>query len=299
MPEPEGGGRARRAPRGNRAEGPRQDAERRRQDGPDRPRADQRVDRSRSGGAAKRGQDGTRGGPRPTAAGVGPGRTPGPPIPDDVTGRELDPAVRRELAGLSPERAQAVAQHLVMAGWLIDSDPHEAYEHARAARQLAARLAVVREAIALAAYHIGRYDEALAEFRALRRISGGMEYWPVMADCERGLGRPERALRMAGAPEVATLDPGSRVEMRIVAAGARRDLGQLDAAIVTLQVPELDGPASPWVARLRYAYADALGAAGRPDEARRWFARAAQADTEGETGAVERLAELDGVTFVD
>lgn len=296
MPEPEGAGRAR---RGSRAEGPRQDAERRRQDGPRRPRADQRVDRSRSGGTTGRGQGGTRGGQQPTAAGVRPDRTSGPPIPDDVTGRELDPAVRRELAGLSPERAQAVAQHLVMAGRLIDSDPQEAYEHARAARQLAARLAVVREAIALAAYQIGRYDEALAEFRALRRISGGLEYWPVMADCERGLGRPERALRMAGAPEVATLDPGSRAEMRIVAAGARRDLGQLDAAIVTLQVPELDGPASPWVARLRYAYADALGAAGRPDEARHWFVRAAEADTEGETGAVERLAELDGVRFVD
>ncbi len=186
-----------------------------------------------------------------------------------------------------------------MAGQLIDSEPEQAYEHARAARQLAARLAVVREAIALAAYHTERYDEALAEFRALRRISGGTEYWPVMADCERGVGRPERALRMAAAPEVASLDPAGRAEMRIVAAGARRDLGQLDAAIVTLQVRELESPATPWVARLRYAYADALDAAGRSVEAKAWFERAADADADGETGAAERLAELDGVTFVD
>jgi hypothetical protein len=88
--------------------------------------------------------------------------------------------------------------------------------------------------------------------------------------------------------------------MRLVAAGARRDMGQLDAAIVTLQSPELaSNSVQPWTARLRYAYADALLAAGREGEAREWFAKAVESDKDGSTDASDRLAELDGVEFVD
>lgn len=131
-------------------------------------------------------------------------------------------------------------------------------------------------------------------------MTGSVELWPVMADCERGLGRPERALAMAGEPEVQKLDKAGQVEMRLVAAGARRDQGQLEAAIVTLQSPELaSSSVQPWTARLRYAYADALLAAGREDEAREWFAKTLEADKDGSTDASDRLAELDGVEFVD
>jgi hypothetical protein len=105
---------------------------------------------------------------------------------------------------------------------------------------------------------------------------------------------------MAGAPEVHKLDKAGQVEMRLVAAGARRDMGQLDAAIVTLQSPELaSNSVQPWTARLRYAYADALLAAGRENEAREWFAKAVESDKDGSTDASDRLAELDGVEFVD
>jgi hypothetical protein len=77
-------------------------------------------------------------------------------------------------------------------------------------------------------------------------------------------------------------------------------MGQLDAAIVTLQSPELAANSvQPWTARLRYAYADALLAAGRESEAREWFAKAVEADRDGSTDASDRLAELDGVEFVD
>ena len=70
--------------------------------------------------------------------------------------------------------------------------------------------------------------------------------------------------------------------------------------MVALQVPELtSGRLRPWSARLFYAYADALLAAGREDEARDAFARAADADTHGETDAAERLDELDGIELED
>ncbi|MEU1896141.1 hypothetical protein [Streptomyces pristinaespiralis] len=183
---------------------------------------------------------------------------------------------------------------------LIDEDPEQAYAYSRIALRLASRVAAVREAAGFAAYATQKYSEALAEFRAARRMTGTVELWPVMADCERGLGRPERALAMAGEPEVQKLDKAGQVEMRLVAAGARRDMGQLDAAIVTLQSPELaSNSVQPWTARLRYAYADALLAAGRENEAREWFAKALEADKDGATDASDRLAEMDGVEFVD
>ncbi|MEU7109125.1 hypothetical protein ACFQ2B_25235 [Streptomyces stramineus] len=196
--------------------------------------------------------------------------------------------------------AEEVARNLVMVANLLDEEPEEAYEYSRIALRLASRVAAVREAAGFAAYATARYTEALAEFRAARRMTGSVELWPVMADCERGLGRPERALAMAGEPEVAKLDKAGQVEMRLVAAGARKDMGQADAAVVTLQSPELASHSvQPWTARLRYAYADALLAVGREDEAREWFAKALEADQGGMTDASDRLAELDGVEFTD
>ncbi|MEU7210352.1 hypothetical protein AB0E00_15290 [Streptomyces sp. NPDC048110] len=222
------------------------------------------------------------------------------PIPEEVTGDEIDKDVRQELQSLPKTLAEDVARNLVMVARLLDEDPEAAYGYSRVALRLASRVAAVREAAGFAAYANQKYGEALAEFRAARRMTGSVELWPVMADCERGLGRPEKALDMAGAPEVHKLDKAGQVEMRLVAAGARRDMGQLDAAIVTLQSPELASHSvQSWTARLRYAYADALLAAGREQEAREWFAKAVESDRDGSTDASDRLAELDGVEFMD
>ncbi|MFF7215559.1 hypothetical protein ACFZAU_34320 [Streptomyces sp. NPDC008238] len=208
--------------------------------------------------------------------------------------------MRQELMSLPKTLAEDVARNLVMVARLLDEDPELAYGYSRVALRLASRVAAVREAAGFASYATERYAEALAEFRACRRMTGTVDLWPVMADCERGMGRPERALEMAGAPEVHKLDRAGQVEMRLVAAGARRDMGQNDAAVVTLQSPELASNAvHPWTARLRYAYADALLAAGREDEAREWFAKSLEADQSGTTDASDRLAQLDGVAFVD
>ncbi|WP_234365569.1 hypothetical protein [Streptomyces sp. RTd22] len=222
------------------------------------------------------------------------------PIPEDVTGDEIDKDVRQELLSLPKSLAEDVAKNLVMVAKLLDEEPERAYQYSRIALRLASRVAAVREAAGFASYAVAKYSEALAEFRAARRMTGNNDLWPVMADCERGMGRPERALAMAGEPEVQKLDRAGQVEMRLVAAGARRDMGQADAAVVTLQSPELaSNSVQPWTARLRYAYADALLAVSREDEAREWFAKALEADQGGTTDASDRLAELDGVEFVD
>jgi tetratricopeptide (TPR) repeat protein len=165
----------------------------------------------------------------------------------------------------------------------------------------AARLAAVREAVGLTAYATGRYAEALSELRTVRRLTGSNVHLPVMADCERGLGRPERALALATSPEAGRLDHDGQVEMLIVAAGARADLGQHDAAVITLQVPELTSRArGTWLARLRSAYADALASVGRAQEAQDWLVRALDADVDGEAGIAQRLAEdEDGIVLED
>ncbi|MGO1056539.1 hypothetical protein [Crossiella sp. CA198] len=180
-----------------------------------------------------------------------------------------------------------------MAGRLIDEEPEQALAHARFARRKASRIGLVREATGLAAYHAGEWSEALAELRAARRMTGSSGHLAVMADCERALGRPERALELSRSTEAAALTADEAVELRIVAAGARRDLGELDAAVVALQGPDLDVKRrDPWSARLFYAYADNLAAAGRTDEAIQWFISAAEVDDEGETDAAERAIEL-------
>lgn len=224
-----------------------------------------------------------------------PPRVPEPPLPDEVTGAELDKEVRADLRSLSKDGATAVARHLVMVARLLDTDPEGAWQHAQAARRRAGRIGAVREAAGLAAYSAGHYDEALRELRTARRLTGSDVHLPVMADCERGLGRPERALALAASPEAQRLDRAGQVELRIVAAGARIDMGNPEAAVVLLQpTAQKAPPSAPWRARVYSALSDALEAAGRPEEARDWLERAAAADTTGETGAYERLTGQTG-----
>jgi hypothetical protein len=182
-----------------------------------------------------------------------------PDIPEDVTGEELEKTARAELLSLSAENAKVVARHLVCIALFADEDPERAHKHGVAAAHHAGRLAVVRESAGYAAY--------------------------------RGLGRPLKALDMAGSPEVKRLDKAGEIEMRIVASGARRDLGELDAAVITLTCKELKTEGEEWAVRLRYAYADALHAAGRKDEATEWFNKCAEIDGDEITDAQDRASE--------
>lgn len=199
-----------------------------------------------------------------------------------------------QLRGLPEKLALRVARHLAAAGLLIDSDPATAYKHTLAARARAARLAVVREACGEAAYAAGEYAEALSELRAAKRMNGATDYLPIMADCERALGRPERALKLAKSPAVANFVPEAKAEMTIVEAGARRDMGEFDAALRTLEYAPLNSKTrAPWVVRLRYAYADTLAAAGRAEDALEWFHRTEAIDGDEITDAGSRATEIE------
>ena len=261
------------------------------------------VDDTHGGAGERR----PRRGPRPHVPTSGPGRARraqpqrsatdngggAPPVPPDIEANQLAPEIRRELSTLDRATADAVARHLVAAGELIDENPEAALSHARAARARSGRIAAIREAVGIAAYHCGDWAQALAELRAARRMGSKSSLLPLIVDCERGLGRPERAIELARGPEAAQLSGDEADELRIVAAGARADLGQLEQALTILSTPQLDPTRTgTTAARLFYAYAETLLALDRGDEALRWFLRAAAADIEGVTDAEDRVSEL-------
>lgn len=213
-----------------------------------------------------------------------------PRIPDSITGRELDRDVRSELFGLSKETAERVARHMVAAHLLEDSDHETALAHARFAARLGGRVGAVRETYGVLAYRAGDFRTASRELRTALRITGRTDVLPMIADCERGLGRPERALDIAASDDANTLGVGAAIELMIVVAGAYADTGDIGTALRTLEIPALRHKVEGrWQVRLWVAYADLLERADREEEARRWITLAADVDTEGLTDAAERL----------
>lgn len=217
-----------------------------------------------------------------------------------MTGYEVDRSVKNQLRTLSKENAEGVAQHLVMVSELLDVDLEGALAHAETAVRRAGRVPAAREALGLVAYRMGDWARALSEFRTVRRLSGSSHLLPLMVDCERGLGRPDKALELSQSEEAKGLALDERIELAIVVSGVRRDLGQLDAAAAGLvDLVRRISPNRPAAARLYYAYADVQLELGNAETARDWFARAVEADHDLTTDAAERLDELDGVEMLD
>lgn len=197
-----------------------------------------------------------------------------PVVADDVQAKDLDRVARAQLKTLSKENADGVAQHLVMVARLIDTDPALAHAHAVSAARRAGRIAVVRETLAITAYSIGDFALALRELRTYRRISGRDDQLPLMVDSERGLSRPDRALELGRSVPRASLAVEVQVLLAIAMSGARLDLGQTDAALDELQIPQLDpNTAFPWSPALFDAYAAVLEDLGRNAEAEQWWQR--------------------------
>ncbi len=217
-----------------------------------------------------------------------------PELPEGVEPDQLSSAIKRELRSLAKNTAETVAGQLVAAGVLLEVDPDQALVHARVARRLASRVASVREAAGLAAYAAGQFSEALAELRAHRRMTGSIEHVAIVADCERALGRPDKALAEIAETRFGDLPAQTRVEVLLVRSGAHRDLQQPQEALAVLEIGELDSPVvKPWTPRLWYGYAEALLAVGRTDEAADWF-RAVAAIDDAATDAQARAAEISG-----
>lgn len=221
-----------------------------------------------------------------------------PVIPDDVYPKQLDGVARNQLKTLSKENADSVAQHLVMVSRLIETDPQLAHLHAVSAARRAGRIAVVRETLAITAYSIGDYALALRELRTYRRISGKDDQLPLMVDSERGLDRPDRALELGRSVVRSTLPVDVQVQLAIAMSGARLDLGQPDAALVELEIPQLDpSKAFSWSPALFDAYAAVLEDLNRLPDAEVWWEHAERASFALESGDGE--AEDDTIEIVE
>ena len=151
-----------------------------------------------------------------------------------------------------------VAKHLVAAGGLLDLDPERAHEHAKAAMARAGRVAVVREALGIAAYYVEQYDEAVRELRTHRRISGSNDNIALIADAERGRGKPEKALELLKNSEELDLENETRTELVIVAAGAKSDLDDIAGARRLIEAEDFTQKPSGGLVRLMAAYAEVL-----------------------------------------
>ncbi|WP_144795158.1 hypothetical protein [Kocuria palustris] len=221
-------------------------------------------------------------------------RAPRPEVDADITGQELDRDALFQVRALEADNAEAVAQHLVMVARYIDDDPAFALEHARYAVSRAGRVAAVREAAGIAAYETGEFHEALKELRTYRRMTGDQVHLPLMVDCERALGRQDKAIELATSEEAAELPAESRVELAIVVAGIRRDEGDLDGSLKALEIPQLDrNRGFSYSPRLFRAYGEALRGVGRGAEADAWDRQAVVAEAALGTGQFENPEIVD------
>jgi len=225
-------------------------------DAPERPSWQQRVDRPASADKPK-----------------------SPLIPHEIQPEDLDMGVRVQLKTLSAENAEMTARHLAMVAYLAEQDPELAHRHAQAAASRAGRIPVVRETVGITAYFVEDWALSLRELLAHRRMTNSNDHVPMMIDCERGLGRPQRGLELGRTIDRAALSAEVRVSLAIAMSGARLDLGQNETALVELEIKELNpNSVFDYSPRLFWAYADTLEVLGREADAAKWADLATRAD---------------------
>ncbi len=245
-------------------------------DAPERPSWQQRVDRPASADKPK-----------------------SPLIPHEIQPEDLDMGVRVQLKTLSAENAEMTARHLAMVAFLAEQDPELAHRHAQAAASRAGRIPVVRETVGITAYFVEDWALSLRELLAHRRMTNSNDHVPMMIDCERGLGRPQRGLEMGRTVDRAALSADVRVSLAIAMSGARLDLGQNETALVELEIKELNpNSVFDYSPRLFWAYADTLEVLGREADAAKWAdlaARAEKAIAQKNASVFEELAVLEEI----
>ena len=68
-------------------------------------------------------------------------------------------------------------------------------------------------------------------FRTAYRMNGFLDYLPFIADCERGVGNPKKAIELAMSDDAKYLRGEAKAEMFLVYAGALGDLEMWDKAV--------------------------------------------------------------------
>jgi tetratricopeptide (TPR) repeat protein len=177
---------------------------------------------------------------------------------------------------------------------LLDrDDPKAAAAEAEKAKSLAPRSGAIREVLGLAYYGLGRWQDALTELKAYKRISGRPDQNHLIADSLRGLGRPSEAVPLAEEALRAKAVPAeAKAEAIVVAASALADQGRFAEALAFLgRARTRSDVAEEHTLRLWYVRGDILERAGRRAEAAEEFRRIVRHDPSA-FDAAERLAGL-------
>lgn len=196
-------------------------------------------------------------------------RRPGEPkMPKGIEWSMLSTDDRERLRGLSKEHAENIGLHILAAYTLEERDPELALEHAKWVAHQASRIDFARETLAFVAYRQGDYKLALREFRTAFRMNGFLDYLPFIADCERGMGEPKKAIEIAMSDDAKYLRGESKAEMFLVYAGALGDLELWNKAIeIVHTLGRSKGLAGEYRMRAVQAEQYFLEQAGRSDEA--------------------------------
>jgi pentatricopeptide repeat protein len=209
-----------------------------------------------------------------------------------------DEIVRELRSTVRPGKGDILVKTFAEAAAAFAAEDYDAaIRLAEQSKHMALRAVAPRELLGLALYRAGRWQDAIRELSTYRRLSGSLDQNPVMADCYRALGKPEKALELCEQmQEDKRLPPAVLYEGEIVAAGALSDLGRLEEALQRLERLELDPPnAEEHHLRAWYVLADLLERRGRFTQARTWFEAVAAADPEL-TDAQDRADRLEGLS---
>lgn len=191
-----------------------------------------------------------------------------PKMPRGIDLKMLSKDEKERLRGLSKEHADNIGYHILAAYTLEESDPKAALEHAKWVAHQASRIDFARETLAFVAYRQGDYKLAMREFRTAYRMNGFLDYLPFIADCERGVGNPKKAVEIAMSDEARQLRGEAKAEMLLVYAGALGDLKLWDKAIeIVHMLGRSKGLAGAYRMRAIQAEQYFLEEAGRADEA--------------------------------
>jgi tetratricopeptide (TPR) repeat protein len=219
----------------------------------------------------------------------------GPGVGEILPGEALDELRETARPHAFADASRALADAVVELA--EEGDPEAAVRSARVAKRAAPRSASVREALGIALYQVGDFRAARTELAAAQRISGRHDLAPMLADIERALGRPERAIALFEQVDRTKLDPDMAAELLLVAASAYGDLGQ-PASGVALIRRHARWPVELADHHLRLAYAEGALAeqAGDPARARAAFTRVVQADPDFHDAGdrLERLGTAGG-----
>jgi len=208
---------------------------------------------------------------------------------------DLPPDVLEELRRSTRPTAQrdAIARLARAIELLERGDAGAAVSEAVKAKALSSRSSSVREVLGLALYGQGRFQEALKELKAYRRMSGRNDQNHVIADSLRGVGKPREAVPLADEALRDRKVPNEvKAEAVIVAASALADEGRYAEALAFIgRAKTRDDIAEPYTLRLWYVKGDVLERAGRSREAAAEFRKVVRHD-QSAFDAAERLANL-------